>query len=82
MNHPIHLHGMWQDLDNGLGPFNPRKHVVNVGPGETVSVDVTADAPGSWAFHCHLLYHMESGMFREVVVERDDPVPHRKHMHH
>ena len=82
MNHPIHLHGMWQDLDNGLGPFNPRKHVVNVGPGETVSVDVTADAPGSWAFHCHLLYHMESGMFREVVVERDDPVPHRKHTHH
>jgi CopA family copper-resistance protein len=69
MNHPIHLHGMWQDLDQGLGPLNPRKHVVNVGPGETVRVEVSADAPGQWAFHCHLLYHMESGMFRKVIVE-------------
>jgi CopA family copper-resistance protein len=69
MNHPIHLHGMWQDLDTGRGALNPRKHVINVRPGETVAVDVTADAPGAWAFHCHLLFHMETGMFRKVIVE-------------
>ncbi|WP_434149269.1 copper resistance system multicopper oxidase [Methylocaldum gracile subsp. desertum] len=69
MNHPLHLHGMWQDLDNGKGPFNPRKHVVNVKPGETVHVDVPVDAPGEWAFHCHLVYHMETGMFRKIIVE-------------
>ncbi|HYE36909.1 copper resistance system multicopper oxidase [Methylocaldum sp.] len=72
MNHPLHLHGMWQDLDNGKGPFNPRKHVVNVKPGETVHVDVPADAPGEWAFHCHLVYHMETGMFRKIIVEYPD----------
>jgi CopA family copper-resistance protein len=69
MNHPLHLHGLWQELDNGKGPFNPRKHVVNVRPGETVHVDVPADAPGAWAFHCHLMYHMETGMFRRILVE-------------
>jgi CopA family copper-resistance protein len=72
MNHPLHLHGMWQDLDNGNGPFNPRKHVVNVKPGETVHVDVPVDAPGEWAFHCHLVYHMETGMFRKIIVETPD----------
>ncbi|MVF23861.1 copper resistance system multicopper oxidase [Methylocaldum sp. BRCS4] len=72
MNHPLHLHGMWQDLDNGKGPFNPRKHVVNVKPGETVHVDVPVDAPGEWAFHCHLVYHMETGMFRKIIVEPPD----------
>jgi len=72
MNHPVHLHGMWQDLDNGKGPFNPRKHVVNVKPGETVHVDVPVDAPGEWAFHCHLVYHMETGMFRKIIVEYPD----------
>ncbi|BBA35797.1 copper-resistance protein, CopA family [Methylocaldum marinum] len=72
MNHPLHLHGMWQDLDTGKGPFNPRKHVVNVKPGETVHVDVPVDASGEWAFHCHLVYHMETGMFRKIIVEPPD----------
>ncbi|KAI9129958.1 copper resistance system multicopper oxidase [Acaryochloris sp. CCMEE 5410] len=68
MEHPIHLHGMWMELVNGAGTHQPRKHTLNVKPAEKVSVDVTVDAPGSWAFHCHLLYHMEVGMFRVVSV--------------
>jgi CopA family copper-resistance protein len=72
MNHPIHLHGMWMDLYAGheYGK-NPRKHTVNVQPAELLTVDITADAPGQWAFHCHLLYHMKAGMFRTVAVVRD-----------
>lgn len=70
MNHPIHLHGMWMELDNGAGAHKPRKHTVNVKPGEKLSVEVTADAPGDWAFHCHLLYHMKAGMFRTVSVSQ------------
>ncbi len=71
MSHPIHLHGMWMDLYAGheYGK-NPRKHTVDVQPAELLTVDVTADAPGQWAFHCHLLYHMEAGMFRTVAVVR------------
>jgi CopA family copper-resistance protein len=72
MNHPIHLHGTWSELVNGAGPHQPRKHVINVKPAERISFDVTADAPGGWAFHCHLLYHMEAGMFRKVVVAKND----------
>ena len=68
MEHPIHLHGLWSELDNGHGEFRPSKHTINVKPGERLSYLVTADAPGRWAFHCHLLYHMETGMFREVRV--------------
>ncbi|EIM00597.1 copper resistance transmembrane protein [Rhodanobacter thiooxydans LCS2] len=68
MNHPIHLHGMWSELENPDGQFQVRKHTVNVQPAQRVSYAVTADAPGRWAYHCHLLYHMEAGMFREVVV--------------
>jgi len=68
MEHPIHLHGMWMELENGQGKYLPRKHTINVKPAERVSVLVTADAPGNWAFHCHLLYHMEMGMFRVVAV--------------
>lgn len=68
MNHPIHIHGLWQYLDNGKGMSNPKKHVVNVKPGETVTVDVPMDAIGTWAFHCHLLYHMDTGMFRKLIV--------------
>jgi CopA family copper-resistance protein len=68
MSHPLHLHGMWMDLDTGAAPHNPRKHTVSVQPGEKLSVDITADAPGMWAFHCHILYHMEVGMFRVVSV--------------
>lgn len=69
MSHPMHLHGMWMQLDTGNGKFNPLKHTVNVAPGTTLSVDVPADAVGQWAFHCHLLYHMATGMFRKVIVE-------------
>ena len=68
MEHPIHLHGMWSELENGHGRFNPYKHTVSVKPAERVSYLVSADTPGKWAFHCHLLYHMEAGMFRTVVV--------------
>jgi len=69
MSHPMHLHGMWMQLDTGKKAFNPLKHVVNVAPGETLYVDVPVDAKGEWAFHCHLLYHMATGMFRKVIVQ-------------
>ena len=68
MSHPLHLHGMWMELENGNGHFIPRKHTVSVKPAERVSVAITADAPGKWAFHCHLLLHMEMGMFRVIEV--------------
>ncbi len=67
MNHPMHLHGMWSDLETGDGKHIPRKHTVIVQPGARISYLVTADARGSWAYHCHLIYHM-LGMFRKVVV--------------
>jgi len=68
MEHPIHLHGLWSELENGQGELRPYKHTINVKPGEKLSYLVTADEPGRWAYHCHLLYHMEMGMFREVRV--------------
>ena len=68
MEHPIHLHGMWMHLENGAGAYLPRKHVVIVKPAERLSVAISADAPGRWAFHCHLLLHMEAGMFRVIEV--------------
>ncbi|MBA3811750.1 MAG: copper resistance system multicopper oxidase [Caulobacteraceae bacterium] len=68
MEHPIHLHGFLFSLENGQAGAAPLKHTVNVKPGERVGFVFTADTPGHWAFHCHLLYHMESGMFRTVVV--------------
>ena len=68
MTHPIHLHGHFFELVTGHGEFAPRKHTVNVLPGGVVTLDLTADAPGDWAFHCHLLYHMHAGMFRVVSV--------------
>ena len=68
MEHPIHLHGMWMELVNGASPHQPRKHTVDVKPAERLSVDITVDAPGNWAFHCHLMYHMKAGMFRVVAV--------------
>ena len=67
MNHPMHLHGMWSDLETGDNDFIPRKHTVIVQPGSRISYRVTVDAEGGWAYHCHLLYHM-LGMFREVQV--------------
>jgi FtsP/CotA-like multicopper oxidase with cupredoxin domain len=68
MEHPIHLHGLWSELDNGHAEFRPYKHTINVKPGQRLSYLVSADTPGHWAFHCHLLYHMEAGMFRTVIV--------------
>jgi CopA family copper-resistance protein len=69
MTHPIHLHGMWSDLEDDEGRFKVRKHTIDMPPGSRRSYRVTADALGRWAYHCHLLYHMEAGMFREVRVE-------------
>ncbi len=67
MTHPIHLHGLWSDLETGTDSF-ARKHTIVVQPGQEVACGVLADAPGPWAYHCHLLYHMEAGMFRVVHV--------------
>ena len=68
MDHPMHLHGVWSELENGQGEHRPYKHTILVKPGERLSYLVTADEPGRWAFHCHLLYHMELGMMREVRI--------------
>ena len=69
MQHPIHLHGVWSDLENAQGEFQLRKHTIDMPPGSRRSYRVSADALGRWAYHCHLLYHMETGMFREVRVD-------------
>jgi CopA family copper-resistance protein len=69
MSHPIHLHGMWSDLEDADGRFLVRKHTIDMPPGTRRAYRVTADALGRWAYHCHLLLHMEAGMFREVRVE-------------
>ena len=68
MNHPIHLHGHYFELVTGHGDHAPRKHTVNVAPGSKLTFDLTADAEGDWAFHCHMLYHMHAGMFEIVTV--------------
>jgi FtsP/CotA-like multicopper oxidase with cupredoxin domain len=68
MDHPMHLHGMWSEPENGAGAYRPKKHTINVKPAERLSLDIEADAPGFWAMHCHILYHMEAGMFRVVSV--------------
>ncbi len=68
MAHPMHLHGLWSLVDVGKGSRNPIKHTVNVNPAMTVDIDVEVDEPGQWAFHCHLSYHADAGMFRKVVV--------------
>jgi CopA family copper-resistance protein len=69
MTHPIHLHGMWSDIEDEQGNFHVRKHTVDMPPGTRRTYRVRADALGRWAYHCHLLYHMEAGMFREVRVD-------------
>lgn len=69
MSHPIHLHGLWSDLEDEHGRFQLRKHTVDIAAGTKRSYRVRADALGRWAYHCHLLYHMEAGMMREVRVE-------------
>lgn len=76
MPHPIHLHGMFFDLVNGSETHMPRKHTVTVKPAEKVSVDITAEHVGDWAFHCHLLYHMHAGMMQVVSVL---PTTHPEH---
>jgi CopA family copper-resistance protein len=68
MAHPMHLHGMWSDLESPDGHFQVRKHTIIVQPAQRVTFRVTADAVGRWAWHCHLIYHMHAGMMREVVV--------------
>ena len=68
MTHPMHLHGMWSILDVGAGEWNPVKHVVSIAPSTEVYFETEVDAPGRWAFHCHLAYHAAAGMFREVTV--------------
>ena len=72
MSHPMHLHGMFMELENGKGVVIPWVDTVNVKPAERVSVLFTADAPGPWAFHCHVLYHMDAGMFRVIHVMEPD----------
>jgi CopA family copper-resistance protein len=71
MMHPIHLHGMWSELESPQGGFQVRKHTVNVNPAQRITYGVTADALGRWAYHCHLAMHMEAGMIREVRVTRE-----------
>ena len=69
MTHPIHLHGLWSDLESPDGAFQVRKHTLSLNPAQRLSYRVSADARGNWAYHCHLLYHMEAGMMREVRIE-------------
>ncbi len=73
MTHPIHLHGLWSDLEDEHGNFQVRKHTIDMPPGSKRSYRVTADALGRWAYHCHLLLHMDTGMMREVRVEEGQP---------
>jgi CopA family copper-resistance protein len=68
MTHPMHMHGMWSELEDGKGNFLARRHTIPVQPAQRLSFLVTADAAGRWAWHCHLMLHMHAGMFREVVV--------------
>jgi FtsP/CotA-like multicopper oxidase with cupredoxin domain len=74
MEHPMHMHGMFKQIANGAGRHMPRKHTINVRAAERLSYDFTVDEPGNWAFHCHMLYHMEAGMFRFFNV----PAPAKK----
>ena len=82
MVHPIHLHGMFFEVVNGETSHKPRKHTINVKPGEKLSVDVTPEHVGDWAFHCHLLYHMHAGMFQVVSVRSGETAPPPAHSGH
>lgn len=85
MPHPIHLHGMFFDVVNGESDHKPRKHTITVKPGEKLSVDVTPEDVGDWAFHCHLLYHMHAGMFQVVSVtpgQQHHQMHHQNHTEH
>ena len=73
MAHPMHLHGMFMQLENGQDASNmPNKHTVIVPPGKTVTTLLTADELGEWAIHCHLLYHMSAGMMNKLIVANVD----------
>jgi FtsP/CotA-like multicopper oxidase with cupredoxin domain len=73
MAHPMHLHGMFMQLENGQSVANmPNKHTLIVPPGKTVTALLTADELGEWAIHCHLLYHMSAGMMSKLVVANVD----------
>ncbi|WP_232480200.1 multicopper oxidase domain-containing protein [Roseomonas sp. KE2513] len=74
MSHPMHLHGVWMQPQVGNGAQNPLLHTVSIRPGSTMDVDVEADAEGGWAFHCHMLFHMETGMMRKVEIRRSPRV--------
>ena len=76
MSHPIHLHGLWSDLEDESGNFMVRKHTIDMPPGTKRSYRVRADALGRWAYHCHLLYHMEAGMMRKIIVQRQAAAQH------
>jgi len=77
MAHPIHLHGHFFEMVNGVDHMHqPLKHTMVVQPGGTATFDLTANEPGDWAFHCHLLYHMHAGMMQVVTVR---PFPHEGH---
>lgn len=92
MAHPIHLHGMFFDVVTNESHYKPRKHTIVVKPAEKLSVDITPEAEGDWAFHCHLLYHMMAGMMRTVTVkatphhhrsdEKESHENHQAHMSH
>lgn len=79
MDHPVHLHGMWSDLEDEEGRFKVRKHTLVVKAGHRLSYRVTADAPGAWAYHCHLALHMDTGMFRTVLVSGAAADPEQGH---
>ena len=68
MTHPMHLHGVWSELETPEGEFLARRHTIPVQPAQRISFLVTADALGRWAWHCHLMMHMDAGMFREVII--------------
>ena len=68
MTHPMHMHGMWSEVEDPDGKFLVRKHTVPVQPAQQVSYRVSADSVGRWAWHCHLMMHMDAGMFREILV--------------
>ncbi len=76
MTHPIHLHGMWSDLEDDEGRFLVRKHTIDMPPGARRSYRVTADATGRWAYHCHLLYHMMAGLLNEHLGRGEDALIH------
>ncbi|MDX2165283.1 MAG: multicopper oxidase domain-containing protein [Gammaproteobacteria bacterium] len=86
MHHPMHIHGHWFILRNGHGAYDPKLHTIDVAPGETITADVDADASGQWFFHCHLLYHMMSGMSRVLQYTSMQnrplhPMAHPTHFH-